>query len=91
MKELSGKVKELQARQGEVDITRTAAGQRGASAGDQDLFASLATGDVGAPDPSQRAPDMPPPRGWYPDPEDASQLRWWDGQTWTDQRRPASP
>lgn len=26
--------------------------------------------------------------GWYPDPEDPSQLRWWDGRQWTDQRAP---
>lgn len=29
--------------------------------------------------------------GWYPDPEDASQQRYWDGAQWTDQRQPASP
>ena len=24
------------------------------------------------------------PAGWYPNPDDATQLRWWDGQQWTD-------
>ena len=26
------------------------------------------------------------PAGWYPDPADATQIRWWDGTQWTDQR-----
>jgi Protein of unknown function (DUF2510) len=26
----------------------------------------------------------PPPPGWHPDPGDARQLRWWDGNQWTD-------
>ncbi|GAA4286379.1 hypothetical protein GCM10022262_07380 [Georgenia daeguensis] len=31
-----------------------------------------------------------PPQGWYPDPEDSSYLRRWDGGAWTDERVPAS-
>ena len=30
---------------------------------------------------------MPNP-GWYDDPEDATQLRWWSGNHWTDRRMP---
>jgi hypothetical protein len=30
-----------------------------------------------------------PAPDWYPDPEDSSQARYWDGSAWTDQRRPA--
>lgn len=26
--------------------------------------------------------------GWYPDPQDPAQWRWWDGRQWTDQRAP---
>ncbi len=29
-----------------------------------------------------------PEAGWYDDPEDATQLRYWDGSRWTDERRP---
>jgi hypothetical protein len=29
------------------------------------------------------------PANWYPDPEDATQLRYWDGTQWTDRRTPA--
>lgn len=31
------------------------------------------------------------PPGWYDDPENPGQLRYWDGGRWTDDRRPASP
>jgi hypothetical protein len=27
-------------------------------------------------------PPSPPPAGWYPDPVDPSQTRWWDGTSW---------
>lgn len=30
-----------------------------------------------------------PQKGWYPDPEDATQLRYWDGKAWTNRRAPA--
>src|SRR4051812_23276159 len=30
--------------------------------------------------------DTPP--GWFPDPEHAEQLRYWDGSAWTEQRAP---
>ena len=32
-----------------------------------------------------------PQPGWYPDPENASQLRWWDGTQWTAQFAPTAP
>lgn len=31
-----------------------------------------------------------PVAGWYPDPEDATAERWWDGAGWTDHRRPST-
>lgn len=33
------------------------------------------------------ASEQPP--GWYPDPSDGEQVRWWDGTAWTDQAQPA--
>lgn len=33
---------------------------------------------------------MPGP-GWYSDPQDASQSRWWDGSVWTEHQKLAEP
>jgi hypothetical protein len=30
-----------------------------------------------------------PAAGWFPDPQDAARLRWWDGRVWGDGTRPA--
>ena len=32
-----------------------------------------------------------PPSGWYPDPEDAPQMRYWDGSQWTEHRTQPDP
>lgn len=34
---------------------------------------------------------MSTPAGWYDDPEQQGQQRYWDGSQWTDQRQPAAP
>ncbi len=31
-----------------------------------------------------------PPAGWYPDPDDSAQQRYWDGAAWTEHRAPAT-
>ena len=38
-----------------------------------------------------RGMTMSTPAGWYEDPENPGQQRYWDGQQWTDQRQPAVP
>lgn len=32
-----------------------------------------------------------PIAGWYPDPENAGGERWWNGTSWSDQKRPVPP
>lgn len=29
--------------------------------------------------------------GWYPDPDNSAEIRWWDGSRWTTDTRPAAP
>lgn len=31
-------------------------------------------------------PPALPPAGWYPDPDESSRQRWWDGSKWTEHR-----
>lgn len=31
------------------------------------------------------------PAGWFPDPDQPGQARWWDGNAWTEHRQPAPP
>ena len=31
-----------------------------------------------------------PPAAWYPDPDDSTRLRYWDGTSWTEHREPAA-
>ncbi|MCY7401143.1 MAG: DUF2510 domain-containing protein [Nocardioides sp.] len=35
-------------------------------------------------------PTSTPAPGWFPDQTNSEQLRWWDGQAWTDQTKPLS-
>lgn len=39
------------------------------------------------------APPPPslPPAGWYVDPQHAAQMRWWDGQRWTEHLHGGQP
>lgn len=38
--------------------------------------------------PAQSAEPPPPPAGWFPDPQGAAGMRWWDGTAWTEQVHP---
>ena len=47
----------------------------------------------GASDPlgTVRAMTAATPPNWYPDPQNASFVRWWDGQRWTEHVQPVAP
>ena len=40
---------------------------------------------------TMRGMTTPTPPGWYPDPAQVAELRWWDGTTWTAQTSTAQP
>lgn len=40
--------------------------------------------------PAAVVPPLTPPAGWYPDPQDASAQRYWDGAQWTEHSAPAA-
>ena len=77
------------ARTGELTAEQTAAGQKGASQGD---IATDPREGGSAPAPSEQPAPAPaaPPAEWYLDPDDETMLRWWDGTSWTDLRKPRS-
>ncbi len=79
-------------RAGNVDVSQTAAGMAGAAQG---AGFGGATPDTSTPasQPQSASPVQQPasaaaPPGWMLDPEDSTMLRWWDGERFTEQRRP---
>lgn len=74
-------------RAGKMDVAQTAAGTAGGGQGpgQPDAAGPARSETNGAV--AKANPAVAPP-GWMLDPTDDSMLRWWDGQSFTDQRRP---
>jgi hypothetical protein len=67
---------------GELDIARTAVGQKGPSQGDHAM-----ANEAGDRDGDPKSSSSGPLPGWYFDPDGSEQERWWDGTRWTEHRR----
>ncbi|HMB09407.1 DUF3592 domain-containing protein [Saliniramus sp.] len=74
-------------RAGNMDIAETAAGMAGAAQGSGQP-AAAAPAQPAANAASAPAATASAPAGWMLDPADESMLRWWDGQQFTELRRP---